>query len=322
MFLNEVGFRVFLSTRKNLCPVTIDDRVRFLNFLKKRCPHFTEKELSTLLYTLRQNGRKASYFNLLVTTAKDYVEFLTLNKLPHDNKILSLKWIKPEEPIKSVLTDSEIETFLDYRFHNLDWKVFWHVLVFTGARPNEIASLSCEDISLGTSTIIIKHTKTHTPRIIPIPPPCLEMLKELMNKNPTCLFPKVNKKSWNYHFPKIIRELGLEKRPGLSTYSFRHAYISSLVQNDLNIFKIKQFAGHKNIQSTEKYIHLNPDLSGAIYAHPLLRKYARNEMLSTEIRKRLESYLDPLKERVKYRLEEKTNTLYCEIKFRKFANRG
>ena len=49
---------------------------------------------------------------------------------------------------------------------------------------------------------------------------------------------------------------------GHPTYRFhdlRHDFCSKLVQKGVEIFAVKELAGHKSISSTLRYAHLNPD---------------------------------------------------------------
>jgi integrase/recombinase XerD len=51
----------------------------------------------------------------------------------------------------------------------------------------------------------------------------------------------------------------------VTAHVLRHSFASSLVKNDINIYKIQKLLGHSNISVTSLYAHSNiDDLSEAV----------------------------------------------------------
>jgi len=45
-----------------------------------------------------------------------------------------------------------------------------------------------------------------------------------------------------------------------STHTLRHTFCSQRIQRGDSIYQVKELAGHKSVQTTEKYIHTRPEL--------------------------------------------------------------
>lgn len=279
-FKHETAFTRYLTVKKGLALKTVEDRLRLWRYLKRRCPNFNENEISELLYKLRSEGKKVTYLNLIRDTARHYVAFLQDKGLPCDAKVLQLPWMRPQEPVKAIFTDEEIERFLSYPFHNLTWKTYWNLLIFTGARPIEIALLEVEDFDLVTRMLTIKRSKTKRPRTVPIPPNAQHLVEALVKeKGKGRLFPTTSQKSWGWWWRRIVKEIGIQKRTGLTCYSFRHTYITSLVRANVALPKIQALVGHASLAMTERYTHLvEKDISEAVLEHPLIKKYTEAEV--------------------------------------------
>jgi len=313
------GYKAFLAITKNQAPRTIKDRVALMKRILENVPSLSFEQVREFFYQLKMRGGTASYLNMLINSIKNYCDFLKEKGESFDARILEIKWMRPADPIRAIMTDEEIELFLTYPFHTFNWKVYWNLLAFTGARPNEIATLVGGDISFTTKSIVFKKTKTGVPRIIPTPPNLYEMVEELVSKcGDNRLFPTANDKTWGYHFRNIIKKLGMEKRIGLNTYSFRHSYITALIRSDVSLFKIKKLVGHQNITTTERYTHLTgADVESAVYAHPLIRKYVAPKVIIRDIKSKIEAYKLGDNPKLTYAIEETDEGLSIQLKIRK-----
>lgn len=279
--VNHMIFDRYLALVKQNEPPTIENKVRYLKYILKSAPELTIEQVSEFLLSLKNKGLSPNYLNKIVNTVKDYGNYQESLGKSFDQEIYKIKWFKTDQAVRSIFTLEETEVFLSYPFKKFYWQVFWNLLATTGARPGEIASLTTNDISLATHHFYIKKTKTGLPRTLTIPTHLLPMVTRLLKETGEGrLFPTVNAKSWGWNFRHIVKTQGLEKRPGLTVYSFRGRHLSALANNDLNIYKIKKIAGHKHIQSTEPYIFLDEGfLETAILKDPLNRKYASPEII-------------------------------------------
>jgi Phage integrase family len=65
----------------------------------------------------------------------------------------------------------------------------------------------------------------------------------------------MNRNGWREQFDKRITYLRID-RPKLSTYSLRHSFITRMLDQDVNLFKVQQMVGHRQLSTTAHYTHM------------------------------------------------------------------
>ena len=207
----------------------------------------------------------------------------------------NLRQYPKQHTTKATLSDEEIEAFLALpRRKNQPhayfpkYKVFWHLVAFTGARPGEIAKLTKKHVDWGRGVLVFDITKTNVPGVVPIPPNCVGLLKEYMTSiNTDFLFPSakggahysagefpvIDNVDWHFDFKKRLVQLGGINRPKLTPYSFRHSMATRLLEENVSLFHVKKLMRHSQLKTTEVYSHLTTkDIIEAIQKHPLIRQ--------------------------------------------------
>lgn len=58
-------------------------------------------------------------------------------------------------------------------------------------------------------------------------------------------------------FRRIYNEAGL---PDARSHSGRRSYLTTLANKGVSVFVLQQLAGHRSIQTTQKYVHVNEDM--------------------------------------------------------------
>src|SRR5205823_2245755 len=146
--------------------------------------------------------------------------------------------------------------------------LFFKIMSYSGMRAGEVANLTVESLDFGRGVFILDQTK-NIPRLVPIAPALIsdltEYIKSLKGERLFLLHDKpITKGQWNDRFHVRRRLLGI-KRPHLSTHSLRHSFITRMLSEDVNLFKVQRIVGHKNIETTNLYTHLvTKDLTAAI----------------------------------------------------------
>ncbi len=281
----------------------------------------TLDSVNSLLLKMLQDNRSSSYINDYVCTIKQYAKWKGLTEFK------ALKFLKEKPTVKSTLSDTEIEKFLGlppplvkHMFHGKlheyyfmpekyhKWTLFFKILAFSGMRCGEVASLTVEQIDFGRGIFVLTDTKTNTPRNVPIAPCLIHDLTDYLTKiNSSYLFANKlgqppNDTEWGRRFHERLRRLGI-KRTKLTPYSFRHSFITRMLDEDINIFKVQKIVGHKKIETTANYTHLTTkDIITAIGKDPLSRQslpfYDRLKAFRDGVRVLLSSYaLSPSEEK-------------------------
>lgn len=161
------------------------------------------------------------------------------------------------------------------------------MLLFTGARFIEVASLTWKDINFSTNLIYFKPTKNGNSRYIIMNELIREVLKSQPKNDNFLVFPSQNGKQmiqmprqWQdvvdelfpNNKPTIIskdrtgltQEQRLEKEKQqkyrITVHSLRHTHASWMaISGKFSLLEIQKELGHKTIQMTQRYAHLMAD---------------------------------------------------------------
>lgn len=181
-------------------------------------------------------------------------------KVREDEQIKALQWFR-----NRFKTHASFSTFRDL--------VAVGLLFHSGLRPVEVfehVRRSC--IADGGDLILIHDAKTGEPKTALVPPKgtpergewdeYVQRHKSQFEDDDTLLFPAdlsgraFSRSSLQKNVVRSMRkELGL--RPDWGLYAFRHSKATTLARKGASELEIAHLLGHKNVQTTRKYVHLN-----------------------------------------------------------------
>lgn len=140
-------------------------------------------------------------------------------------------------------------------------------ILFTGARPSEVASLRWRHVDLTHGVItLLEHKTTSTqrspsPRRIFLVAPVIRLLKKVSQRQDHSDFVFVNTRSrpWarnsiQQNLKRVRERIGLPD--DLSLYSLRHLFGTTASMNGVELATLSQIMGHTSSRMTEHYIHL------------------------------------------------------------------
>ena len=148
----------------------------------------------------------------------------------------------------------------------------------TGCRLREITNFQWRDIDAENKILYVRNkenfkTKTGKMRSIPISTKLNDVITKLRARNQY-----MNPEEYLFHrypgivydgnliskkFKDLIRSLGFPLR--YHFHCLRHTFITQLARKGVNIYDIKQLAGHSDIKTTELYMHnITDDLRRAV----------------------------------------------------------
>jgi len=138
------------------------------------------------------------------------------------------------------------------------------MLLDTGARFIEIASLNWNDINMTNRLIYFKATKKGNSRYVYMSDRVYNILFSL-ERISNLIFPSSNLKQ-RLQMPKQWQEIVDELIIGnktinkyrITTHSLRHTHASWLALGGADILQIKEQLGHKKLDMTLRYAHLIP----------------------------------------------------------------
>jgi integrase len=153
------------------------------------------------------------------------------------------------------------------------------VSVYTGIRPGELAGLRTKDILMERRLMVIERsyeeaTKNGEVRYVPILDPLIPILKTWLATAPgPLLFPNRagnilddRARLFNEIFHRVLKRANFPQgerngKPSsyIRYYDLRHTFASHWVKNNGEIFKLSKILGHKSIQMTMRFAHMQPD---------------------------------------------------------------
>ena len=123
---------------------------------------------------------------------------------------------------------------------------------------NEQLTLQWKQVSLEKKvmTILAKHSKTNTERVVPLTPRALEILRKIPRSIDGRVFP-MSINNFNRGWRAICKNAGIK---GLHWHDLRTESISRLFEAGLSPSEIQMFSGHKTISLMIKtYTSHNPE---------------------------------------------------------------
>jgi integrase len=124
----------------------------------------------------------------------------------------------------------------------------------TGLRRGELLMLSWSNIDFETRTAYIPHTKTDTPRTIPLTDQAIETLRAI-NRTSDDVF-DVSPNTLRLAWERLRNKVGLSD---LRFHDLRHEALSRFCELGLSIPELSLISGHKDPRMLFRYTHLRAD---------------------------------------------------------------
>lgn len=165
-----------------------------------------------------------------------------------------IRWLTLEE-------EQELLTYIRHIGQEVYADLFL-VAVETGARMGELRKLQVRDVDLAHSTVTFWETKNGQSRSVPLTETARQALREVIARGNLKGFQLVFKgvtpirisRVWN----RAKEHMGLGDDPQFIPHALRHTCASRLVQSGVDLRVVKDWMGHRDIQTTLRYAHLAP----------------------------------------------------------------
>jgi integrase/recombinase XerC len=224
---------------------------------------------------------RSSYQGIL-SAVKHLFTYLLRNEYilanPFDN--LNLSMVKKYESRNSVSIenmDRLLDSIPEDTAVGLRDKAIFELMYGTGLRISEVAVLNITDIDLNQGRVIVKEGKGKKDRMCPVGNHCLEQLRKYLShsrpvllestesepSDRTALF--LNVKGLRLTISGISQRLEklkdrAEVKETLTPHIIRHSFATHMLSNGASLKEIKDLLGHRSLQTTVIYTHLNIDM--------------------------------------------------------------
>ena len=221
------------------------------------------------LHTQKLSG---SYIGSCIQAIRNFSRYLEATQY-YPLPLCDLTIEKQEHQPFEVLTQKEIQhvfnslenTLISMRDHAM-----LHLLYSCGLRREEVSRVGLKDIDYPKHLLYVQPGKTRQGRYVPLHPKVTSVLKDyelyarpiinangkyfLVNTRNNECTPKVV----DYSLQRILQNTSITK--SISCHCLRHSIATHLLQQGMDIEYIKQFLGHKSLQTTQMYVRMNNEL--------------------------------------------------------------
>ena len=168
-------------------------------------------------------------------------------------------FLRPHE-VQKVFAGLELTTDVDIRTYAMV-----HLADMLGLRPQEICSLTLDDISFRRGELKVEDRKTKKPIKLPLPEEVIKAIAAYLigvrpqSKHRTLFlalkapYGPLTPGVVGYYVSNCMRQAA----PCSSAYWLRHTYAQNLLEAGVSIYEIKEMLGHDSIESTKKYLHIH-----------------------------------------------------------------
>ena len=195
--------------------------------------------------------------------AAQSISFFFRHVLKQAYVIPSLIYPRTASKLPPVMSAAEIKLLID-TVENLKHRTIIMMLYSTGMRLSEIARLKIEDIDSKQMRIKVVGGKGEKDRYTILSEQVLLELrayylicrpvKYLFNgSNPSG---SISQRSIQHLVHRSLLKTGLASK-NYTVHTIRHSFATHLVDNGTDLHTVKELLGHKNIQTTMRYMHLS-----------------------------------------------------------------
>jgi len=212
-------------------------------------------------------GMQNSTINTIISTIRFFFG-ATMNRTVN---YLQLPRMKNRRKFRTILDRDEICDLIRSLSHDLKYQAIVMLGYGSGLRICEVASLKVRNIDRKNNRLIIENGKGGKDRFALLPKETLQVLGDYWRAykpDPNgYLFPDakhghVKTSKIAYDFKKILKWSTIEKH--ITFHTLRHSFATHMLENGINIIKLKELMGHNTITTTMRYLHLLNNTDDAV----------------------------------------------------------
>ena len=229
-----------------------------------RVADVTEADVDKLVAAGRKAGRADS------TTNRQLSALSVMLRLAHDRgwitRMIKIRKLREAQAQVKWYTEDAQEQVMKIceRLGHYDLRDLIVVLADTGMRVfTEALNLTANDLLVtpkGHVLAIIRETKNGEARSVPLTARALGVLETRAQARPEgLLWPTLTKRSVHTQWAEVQKALGWPQDGTHTLHTWRHTCCSRLIQRGAPLVQVKEWMGHKTIQTTMRYAHLAPE---------------------------------------------------------------
>lgn len=224
----------------------------FLRAMNGKPAPLNIEEIKSFLLTIKnQNYHKQFTATIHHFYSKVLKQPLSLQEIPYP---------RPTHYLPQILSLQEAHK-LCHSYKNIKHKAIITLMYSCAMRIGEVVNILLSDIDSNRSLVRIAGAKGFKDRYVPIPQATVELLRNYYKEfNPQkWLFEGQYKEQYSVRSIQQIFKAGCNNIfiiKHVTPHSLRHSRLTHLKEAGVDIYELKDVAGHINIKTTEIYLHL------------------------------------------------------------------
>lgn len=205
-----------------------------------------------------------------------YARAIAIN-FQHYNRMLGKPtYLQKPKKVKghttNILSEAEVAVLIS-RTKDIRERAIMSTLAYSGIRNQELCNIKVSDVNIPSMLLRIRKAKGDDSRVVCIPGPCVDILVKYMQwrdgQQEDLLFITCRNKHIlaTQDVRKLVRviadRVGMCKR--VHPHLFRHSLASNMLHRGAGLLTIKEQLGHRYLESTLLYLHVNKDRLQADY---------------------------------------------------------
>lgn len=243
---------------------------KFLEYANKAASdELTENEARDFILHMLRKGKVCTATLNAYNAAIRLFFAATLNRTIN---YLQIPRFKTKKKLPEILTREETQLLID-KCANVKHKAFFMLAYGSGLRVSEISRIRVKDIDSKSMRVFVKDGKGGKDRYTILSQECLCVLREYWTvhrpKHPDgWLFLGTYKQTHitaagiENAFDQQVERAGISKN--VSIHTLRHCFATHLLEDGVDLFRIKELLGHASLSSTTVYLHLANTSSGIV----------------------------------------------------------
>lgn len=228
--------------RKENFEVQTGDILDYYSYLKTIISSRTKKPLSD------------NYLHTILLAIKLYFDYLqrtgTIKTNPYQLKIKA-----PKSEERKVFTDEEIKRL--YVESDVLQTIILHLCYACGMRRNEAVELKINDMDLENGLLYIRKGKGKKRRVIPFTKQVQkDFIFSIENRNKEENLLNITGSRMYEEFKKLLKKADLY-RQGFTLHCLRHTIATQLLEQGMELEKVRDFLGHQYLGTTQIYTRIN-----------------------------------------------------------------
>ncbi len=245
--------------------------IAILNYYEKEPETITPEDIKN--YILLQKEIKPSFSasaqNGITSAYKFFARFVLKTKF----NLEDIPYPKKPKKLPKVMNVTDVKKFLDTAaVMNIKYHAIFLIVYATGLRVSEVVRIRLEQIDIERGTLLVLNGKGKKDRYTIFSPKVMNAIKQYMTEYKPNSWLFYSGKTLNKHLTKESVEKMFTKykqisgiNPIATTHSLRHSFATHLLESGTDIRYIQELLGHKDIKTTEIYLHVsNKEISKII----------------------------------------------------------